>query len=93
MKSEEIIYQKVYVSPRRFPTKIIGRAIWILILLEAAKTSSEPNQNPIPNNQVHGDLVKKWSEETQERTKFDHDTLNQEKHDEVTDPTSTVKPV
>ena len=28
-----------------------------------------------------------------ERTKFDRDTLNQEKHDNVTDPTSTVRPV
>ena len=28
-------------------------------------------------------------EEIEERTKFDRDTLDQEKHDEVTDPTST----
>ena len=28
-------------------------------------------------------------EEIEERTKFDRDTLNQEKHDDVTDPTST----
>ena len=32
-------------------------------------------------------------EEPLERTKFDRDTLNQEKHDNVTDPTSTGKPV
>ena len=32
-------------------------------------------------------------EEIEERTKFDRDTLNQEKHDEVTDPTSTGRPV
>ena len=32
-------------------------------------------------------------EEIKERTKFDRDTLNQEKHDEVTDPTSTGRPV
>ena len=32
-------------------------------------------------------------EEIEERTKFDHDTLNQEKHDDVTDPTSTGRPV
>ena len=30
---------------------------------------------------------------TLERTKFDRDTLNQEKHDNVTDPTSTGRPV
>ena len=45
MKSEEIIYQMVYVSP-----KIIGCAIWILILLEAAKILNESNQNPIVKN-------------------------------------------
>ena len=32
-------------------------------------------------------------EEIEERTKFDRDTLDQEKHDEVTDPTSTERPV
>ena len=37
------------------PTKINGCPIWILILLEAAKTSNESNQNPIPNYQVRGD--------------------------------------
>ena len=40
-----------------------------------------------------GRPVTKWSEETLERTKFDRDTLNQEKHDNVTDPTSTGRPV
>ena len=55
---------------RRFPTKIIGRAIW-----------------------SSGRLVTRWREETLERTKFDRDTLNQEKHDKVTDPTSTENPV
>ena len=37
--------------------------------------------------------VTKWKGETQERTKFDRDTLNQEKHDKVTDPMSTGRPV
>ena len=32
-------------------------------------------------------------EEIEERTKFDRDTLNQEKHDEVTGPTSAVRSV
>ena len=46
-----------------------------------------------PNTQLSstGRLVAKWSEETLERTKFDRDTLNQEKHDNVTDPTSSWK--
>ena len=47
------------------------------MLQEAATTSNESNQNQKPNYQA------------QERTKFDRDTLNQEKHDNVTDPTST----
>ena len=46
MKSEEIIYQNVYVSPRP-PPKISYKDnsmwTWILILLEAAKTSNESN--------------------------------------------------
>ena len=48
-----------------------------------------------PNTQLSstGRLVTRWNEETLERTKFDRDTLNQEKHDKVTDPTSTGKPV
>ena len=48
-----------------------------------------------PNTQLSstGRLVTKWRVETQERTKFDRVTLNQEKHDNVTDPTSTGKPV
>ena len=33
------------------------------------------------------------TKEIEKRTEFDHDTLSQEKHDEVTDPTSTVRPV
>ena len=42
---------------RRFPTKIIRRAIRILMLQQAVKTSNESNQNPIPNYQVQGDLL------------------------------------
>ena len=43
----------------KFPTKVIGCAIWILILLEAARTPNESNQNPMPNHQVRGDPY--WS--------------------------------
>ena len=32
---------------RRFPVKIIGHVIWILMLQEAVKTSNESNENPI----------------------------------------------
>ena len=93
MKSEEIIFQKVFVSHldhhRKFPTKIIGCAIWILTLLEAAKTPNESNQIPKPNYQVRGDPFEERKREMEERTTFDRDTPDQEKHDEVIDPTST----
>ena len=48
-----------------------------------------------PKNQLSSTkrFVTKWSEETLERTKFDRDTLNQERRDNVTDPTSTERPV
>ena len=54
MNSEEIIYQKVYVSlrpPPKIPTNIIGCVIWILMSLEAAKIPNDSNQNPKPNYQ------------------------------------------
>ena len=63
------------------------------MLEEAIKTSNESNWNPITNYQEQRDLLQKWSEKTLERTKFDRDTLNQEKRDNVTDPTSTERPV
>ena len=99
MKSEEIIYLKVYMCHldhhRRFPTKIIGWTIWMLTLLEAAKIPNESNQNPKPNCQVRWDpyVDKESTKEIEKRTVFDHDTLSQEKHDEVTDSTSTGRPV
>ena len=96
MKSEEIIYQKVYVSPRPPPTistKIIGRAIWVLILPRSSKDIQRIELKPNTQLSSTGRLVTRWREEPLERTKFDRDTLNQEEHDNVTDPTSTGKPV
>ena len=57
MDSGEIIYQKMYVSPRppQISTKIIGCVIWILMSLEAAKIPNESNQNPKPNYQSRRD--------------------------------------
>ena len=63
--------------------------IWILMWQEAVRTSNESNKNQIPNLSRTVRPVTKWSEETLERTKFYRDTLNQEKHDDVTDSTST----
>ena len=96
MKSEEIIYQKVYVSPRPPPT-ISFKDNWTCNLdSDVARSSKDIQQiQPKPNTQLSstGRHVRKRSEEPLERTKFDRDTLNQEKHDSVTDPTSTVRPV
>ena len=59
--------------------------------------SSKDNQRiqPKPNTQLSSTerLVTKWNEETLARTKFDRDTLDQDKHDNVTIPTSTGRPV
>ena len=96
MKSEEVIYQKVYVSPRPPPT-ISHKENWTCDLDSDVARSSEDIQRIElkPNTQFSstGRLVTRWKEESLERTKFDRETLNQEKHDKVTDPTSTGKPV
>ena len=72
---------------RRFPIKIIGRDD------DVARSSEDIQRIELkPNTQLQGDLLQN-GEETLERTKFDRHTLNQEKHDSVTDPTSTGRPV
>ena len=96
MKSEDIIYQKVYVSSRPPPT-ISFQDNWTCDLdSDVARSSKDIQRIKLkPNTQLSstGRFVAKWSEETLERTKFDRDTLNQEKHDNVTGPTSTGRPV
>ena len=80
MKSEEIICQKVYVSPRP-PPKISFKDNWTCDLdSDIARSSKDIQRIELkPNTQLSrtGRLVTKWSEETLERTKFDRDTLNQ----------------
>ena len=78
---------------RKFPTKVIGCATWILMLLEAAKTPNESKQKPNTQLSSTERPVCGEKEEIEERITFDRGTLNQEKHDEVIDPTSTVRPV
>ena len=59
METGEIIYEKVYASPRpppKIPLKILGGKNWIQKLLEMVKTPNKPNQNPKPNYQAWGDL-------------------------------------
>ena len=96
MKSEEIIHQKVYVSLRP-PPKISYKDNWTCDLdSDVARSSNEIQRIELkPNTQLSSTrrLVARWRKETLERTKFDCDTLNQEKHDNVTDPTRTEKPV
>ena len=71
---------------RRFPVKIIGRVIWILMLQEPAKTSNESNLNQMPNYQVQADLYKmEWRNPGTYQVWSRHS-------DNVTDPTSTRRP-
>ena len=92
MKSEEIIYQKVYVSPRP-PPSISYKDNWTCDLdFHVARSRKDIQRIEVkPNTQLSSTRrpITRWREETLERTKFDRDTLNQEKHDNVTDPTST----
>ena len=85
----------VCVSPRPPPT-ISYKDHWMNELDSEIAGSSRDTQRiqPEPKTQLSRTvrLVTRWREETLGRTKFDRDTLNQEKHDEVTDPTSTGKP-
>ena len=84
------------MSPRPPPT-ISYKDSWTCDLdSDIAQSSNDIQRNELkPNTQLSSSLrpVTEWCEETLERTKFDRDTLNQEKHDNVTDPTSTGRPV
>ena len=79
------------------PPNISYKDNWMCDLDSDIAGSSKDTQRiqPKPKTQLLGTrrCATKWSEETLERTKFDLDTLNQEKHDNVTDPTSTGRPV
>ena len=96
MKSEEIIYQKEHVSPRP-PHKISYKDNWMCDLDSDIAGSSKDTQRiePKPKTQLSSTVRPECGEkeEIEERTKFDRDTPNQEKHDNVTDPTTTGRPV
>ena len=91
MKSEEVIYQKAYVSPRP-PQTISYNDYWKCHLGSDIAGSSKDIQRIElkPNTQLSSTRkpVTRWRKESLERSKFDRDTLNQEKHS-----TSTGKPV
>ena len=90
------ISKAMYVSPRPPPT-ISYKDNWTCDLdsdvARSGKDIQRIEQKPNTQSSSTGRLVTKWREETLERSKFDRDTLDQEKHDNVTDPTSMVKPV
>ena len=94
MKSEEIIYQKVYVSPRP-PPEISYKDSWVKELDSVVAGSSKDNQRiqPKPKTQLSSTVRpvcgQESTKEIEKRTMFDHDTLSQEKHDDVKDSTST----
>ena len=89
------MYQKVYVSPRPPPTISYQDKRTSNLGSDVARSSNIQRIKLKPNTQLSRTrrLVTKWSKEPLERTKFDRDTLNQEKHDNVTDSTSTGRPV
>ena len=95
MKFEEIKNQKVHVSPR--PPTISYKDNWTCDLDSDVARSSKDIQRiepkPITQLSSTGKPVTGWRKESLDRTKFDRDTLHQEKHDNVTDPMSTSRPV
>ena len=80
----------------RPPPQISFKDNWMCYLDSdlAGSSKDTPRIEPKPKTQLSttgrpacGERV-----EIEERTTLDRDTLNQEKHDEVIDPTSTVRP-
>ena len=98
MKSEDVIYQRVYVSPRPPPT-IPYKDNWTCDLdSDIARSSNDIQRIELkPNTQLSSTgrpvCGQESTKEIEKREKFGHDTLSQEKHDEVTNSTSTEKPV
>ena len=56
---------------RRFPTKITGRAIWILMLQGSSKDIQRIELKPNTQLSSTGRPVTRFREETLERTKFE----------------------
>ena len=82
---------------RRPPPKITYKDNWMCDLDSDIVGNSKDTQRikPKPKTQLSSTERPACGEkeEIEERTKFDHDTLNQEKQCEVTDSTRTVRPV
>ena len=92
------MYQKVCVSPRP-PTTIYYKDNWMCDLDSDVARSSNDTQRiqPKPKTQLSSTgrpvCGQESTKEIEKHTMFDHDTLRQEKHDDITDSTSTKKPV
>ena len=76
MKSDEIIYQKVNVSPRP-PPKISYKDNWMCDLdsdvAERSKDTQRIQLKPKIQIMKYGE-TRVWKEEIEERTKFDRDS-------------------
>ena len=98
VESEEIMFQKENVGPRP-PPKFSYKDNWMCDLDSDVAESSKDNQRiqTKPETQLSRTVRPVGGQESikeiEKRTVFDHDTLSQEKHDDVTDSTSTVTPV
>ena len=81
----------------RPPPKISYKDNWMCDWDSDVAGSSKDTQRiePKPKTELSSTVrpVCRENEEIEERTKFERDALNQEKHDEVTDPTSSVRPI
>ena len=76
MKSEESIYQEVYVSSRP-PPKISYEDNWMNELDSEVETPNESNQNQKPNYQERRDpwVGKMSTKEIEKGTLFDHEDV------------------
>ena len=96
MKPEEIINQKVFVSPRPPPT-ISYKDNWTCDLdSDVARSSKDIQRIELtPNTQLSstGRLVTKWTEKNPGTPSLIATLFIKRKNDNVTDPTSTERPV
>ena len=96
MKSEEIIHQEsvcvtTTTARRRFPFKISGSVIWILMSQEAVKNIQRIELEPNTKSQVQVDLLQNGVKKPWNVPSLIATILIKRKNDNVTDPTSTER--